>query len=204
MEGITIEWAPNPLFTKVILDERAKTEFKLRLIIDHVSMDLFGAYFNLNKEKWPEHYDPERALSELKPIFETGAKSDDDHIEVLAKDASYEWYLEELTGAHGGDCTCVACSCPKCRAENILGIDTIRGLGKHEASKILDAFGGYDNARPLDQAIEHLENYKPVRTGAWQKFPQEDFDKHVPRWTEEGKRALAWLKQYRADHFQGE
>lgn len=204
MDGITIEWAQNPLFTKVLLDERAKVEFKLRLIIDHISMDLFGAYFNLNKEKWPDHFNPERALSELKPLFETEAKTDAEYIEILAEDAGYRWYLEELTGMHSGDCTCVACSCPKCRAESVLGIDTIKGLGKHEASAIHDAFGGFDGNRSIDDAIKHLENYELKRDGAWLKYPQEDFDKHVPRWTEENARALAWLKQYRADHFKGE
>lgn len=204
MDGITIEWAPNPLFTKVILDERAKTEFKLRLIIDHVWMDLFSAYFSLNKEKWPKHYDPERALQQLKPVFETDAQTDAENIEALAKDAGYEWYLEELTNAHCGDCTCVPASCPKCAAERVLGLDTIKGLGKHEASKIFGAFGGWENNRTLDEAIAYLESYKPVRGEAWLKYPQEDFDRHVQRWTEENKRALAWLKQYRDDHFKGE
>lgn len=204
MEGISIEWAQNPLFTKVILDDRAKTEFKLRVILDHLQMDLFGAYFNLNKEKYPDHYQPERALQHIAPFVELEYETDQQLIELLAKEANVDAYLEELTSVHCGDCTCVPASCSKCRAEGVLGLDTIKGLGKHEASKIFGAYGGWENNRTLDEAIAYLESYKPVRGEAWLKYPQEDFDVHVPRWTEEGQRALAWLKQYRADHFKGE
>lgn len=37
----------------------------------------------------------------------------------------HESYLEDLNGWHVGDCTCVPCSCGKCHAENLVGVDTL-------------------------------------------------------------------------------
>ena len=90
----------------------------------------------------------------------------------------------ELSGCHVGDCTCVACSCSKCWAEGLLGIDTIPGLGKHQASHISDEF--WITPTPsIHDVIAKLEDSHPVRSGAWENLPQEDFDRCVPRWIEE-------------------
>src|SRR6185369_3125953 len=49
-------------------------------------------------------------------------------------------YVVELAGEHSGDCVCFPCSCVKCHAESLLGVDTIPGLGKHSAYKVGAAF----------------------------------------------------------------
>ncbi len=51
-----------------------------------------------------------------------------------------KYLVDALKNAHCGDCTCIACSCDKCHAEELLGIHTTRGLGKHEASYVEAAF----------------------------------------------------------------
>ena len=70
-----------------------------------------------------------------------------------------------------------------------LGVDTIVGLGKHAAHKIAGTFGRGADERTLDEAIARLEH------------PAEDFERHVPRWTEDARRAAVWLRDYQMEHF---
>jgi hypothetical protein len=117
-------------------------------------------------------------------------------------DQLLEHYVTELQGHHVGDCTCVACSCSKCHAESLLGINTISGLGKHPANSINGAFGK-DNQKSIDEAIDYLANYKidPANyTGeAWKKLG--GYEQFVPRWLAETKHAHDWLVNYKNEHF---
>jgi hypothetical protein len=122
------------------------------------------------------------------------------HFELKSEKAVDELvadYTQELLSKHIGDCTCVPCSCTKCRAESLLEIDTIRGLGKHSSYKIDSAFSG---GVSIDEAVRRLENYQPTYDPN-SKWPRSDWEQHVPRWIEEGKRARAWLVAYRDEHF---
>lgn len=80
--------------------------------------------------------------------------------------------------------------------EEALGMSTIKGLGKHSASKIMGAFGDHDN---IDEAIAHLEK-KPsyVKSDTWPDSV--GYDIHIPRWEAEREAALKWLRQYKETH----
>jgi len=83
--------------------------------------------------------------------------------------------------------------------EEMIGIDTIKGLNKHAGYRISQAFY---KEKTLDEAIEYLNaNIVSTKDIEWDNFSQEDFDSHIPRWTEEGTLALTWLRNYRATHF---
>ena len=110
-----------------------------------------------------------------------------------------------LQSAHMGDCTCCPFSCEKCRAEGYLGIDTMPGLYKHDATKVEGAFG---DGRNIHEAIEWLANYDQhlAATPDDKKYkgtPQHIaiWDSAAPRWEMEGSRAHAWLVKYRDEHF---
>jgi len=140
------------------------------------------------------------AISRLAGDEKRNDQTFDEYVSECLEDA-----VLELADEHSGDCTCIACSCPKCRAESLLGIDTIDGLGKHEASKIAGAFkdDGADSEVPIDEAIMRLRNYRPVFRADRGWTSEADFNQHVPRWIEEGQRAFAWLETYRQKHFAG-
>ena len=104
----------------------------------------------------------------------------------------YAMAIKALKEDHCGDCTCVAMSCEKCYAEEKLGIDTIPGLGKHEANYVFSAFKNSDNT--LNGAIEWLENHVPSSTNP-------TWDEHVKRWKKEKEEAYIWLKKYKEQHF---
>ena len=97
--------------------------------------------------------------------------------------------------AHCGDCTCVPMTCTKCMAEEWLGINTIKGCGKHGLYKIDGAFRRNGGAAvSIEEAIENLRNYDPKADWA-------GWEVHAPRWMAEAKRALGWLIAYRDAHF---
>ena len=113
-------------------------------------------------------------------------------------------YIDDLLGPHCGDCTCVPCTCTKCWAESFFSLDTIKGLGKHEASKIWHCFEEYDKkgkkwkqVRTINEVIETLRNYK-VSEKDHRKLGE-----HAVRWEREAINAVAWLEEYRDTHFPG-
>lgn len=188
-----IDWAENPLCTKIVLTDEEKNHFKTKIQLNAARDRLATAHFYLSeREDW---FNLERARRETDIFTEDGEDYIDD-----AKDL-YELYLEDLNGAsHIGDCTCFAASCSKCQAEHLLGIDTIEGLGKHEANKIQTAFKKYET---INEVLWYLKDYKVEipkdLNPAWGGV--ENFKKHIPRWEREGQNAYVWLKKYRDDHF---
>lgn len=213
-----IEYAPNPLYTKVILDEHEQEIFKWKIRLKEYEEMVYSAYHTLTHHDWWNSLiakngeaKPVRtlqdtideAVKELHPDYwmdeEDGKQTKmEERVEML-----FKLHMDDLVGYHVGDCTCVPCSCSKCWAENLLGIDTIKGLGKHEASKINSAFGR-QNEKTLDEVIASLEDYEPKpfeANPAFKNWTKEDHDKHIPRWREEGKRAHIWLINYRNTHF---
>lgn len=189
-----ITWNENPLMTTIELDEHEKTELWYKTKVEQMEWLLHGAHFHLTEDK--PYFDLERAKQECDPeyyIADRGEKSKlDERVDMIVKE-----YIEALKGPHVGDCTCVACSCDKCHAEDLLGINTIPGLGKHEAVKIHSAFGEYmrpwKRKRNIDQVIEYLENYEP-------KADWDGWEAHAGRWKAEAKDACEWLKNYKIEH----
>ena len=194
-----IVYNKNPLHTQVFLDEHEKKEFWLKIKIEELEHQLFGAHFHLTEK---DFCDIERAKQESDPKYYW---ADDGEKPLIDKrvDTLYNCFIENLEhNPHGGDCTCVACSCSKCQAESLLKIDTMPGLGKHEAHKIQGAFilNGETKwgspQRSIEEAIETLSHYKCEGPPPW-----EGAEAHYPRWEAETERAHKWLINYRDLHF---
>lgn len=177
-----IIYTQNPLKSIVHLDAHDRELFKLNIRIEELEENMFNAHFHLNPDD--QYYDPVKARNAL---YEDKAKLDDRVTEL------YECYMGNLAGEHCGDCICVPCACTKCYAENLFGIGTITGLGKHAASKIHSAFGK-DNDKTLAQALDSLKNYNS--NTEWKEW-----EKYSDGWIEDNKFAYEWLLKYKADHF---
>lgn len=201
-----ITYTPNPLNTIIELDEHEKKELWYKLKIEALVERLFRVHYELTYGS-RENPKVDSILADVDPDYylndedETGRSRLDKRI-----DEALAYYLDDLRSAHMGDCVCFACSCSKCHAEDLLGINTIKGLGKHPANKIDGAFSNGKNGdvwlpqASIHEAITRLENYdpKPVSSAAWDKVG--GFDVHVPRWKEEAEAALVWLRNYRDEH----
>ncbi len=190
-----ITYNKNPLYTTIELDEHEKKELWYKIKVEQLEELIFGAHFHLKEGKY---FDLEKARKEVDPEYYcTDEKSPLDKRcdELLA------YYLDDLQSCHVGDCTCVPCSCSKCHAESLLGIDTIPGLGKHSAYKV-DAAFGKDNERSIEEAIAYLANYEPAPPSdpkTWEKVG--GYEQHIPRWKAEAKVAHDWLVNYKNTHF---
>ena len=189
-----IYWNKNPLYTTIELDQHEKKELWYKIKLKEMEELLFSAHFHLQEDKY---FDLAQARKEVEPDYYC---TDDKSPLDKRCDEMLEYYLAELKDKHAGDCTCIPCSCSKCHAESLLDMDTIKGLGKHSAYKIDSAFGP-NNEKTIDQAIESLANYVPVKGENWKNTSQADFDKHIPRWTEEARAAHVWLVNYKKEHF---
>jgi hypothetical protein len=185
-----ILWNENPLKTSIDLDKNDIEIFRLKLRIEHLTESAYSAYFHLKNET--SDADPTaaaKALSTLEELF--------GHDNSLSDDPPFfEVYLTELKkGYHCGDCTCVPASCAKCAAEEILGVNTIKGLGKHQARLIDSAFNNGAN-RTIDDVIDYLERYEPKNPGGQFAMSPEEIDKLMNAWRSQARSARDWLIQY--------
>jgi hypothetical protein len=186
-----INWHQNPLRTTIDLDDRDRIQI-LRYIQNEEYYEILAGLDNWLSGKTWKYDEPnlEKVLEKVRGWSEICAMTIE-HEEVK----SFEDYLQM---SHGGDCTCWPMTCEKCLAEAALGIDTIKGLRKHSANKIMGAFGEKGD-RTIDEAIRLLEeepDYKKPET-----WPDSvDYDIHIPRWEKERESALKWLKAYKETH----
>lgn len=189
-----INWNKNPLRTTISLTEEEKEIFALKCLIDEYEERLTVAALYLNKEKYPKQFNPERAFTEVY-IYDESGNIDREKINEFKN-----YYLRELeSGYHIGDCTCFPSSCNRCIAEEILGVDTIKGLGKHPANSIQSLFG-IENEKSLDEVLEELSKEKKyTKPDSWPSTV--GYEQHIPRWEAERVAAYQWLKQYKEDHF---
>lgn len=191
-----ITYNKNPLFTTIDLDENDKKELWYKIKVAELEELLSSTHFYLEEGKY---FNLERARKEADPEYYcTDEKSPLDK----RCDELLEHYVSELQSRHIGDCTCLACSCSKCHAESLVGIDTIPGLGKHSAHKIDGAFGKH-NEKTIDEAIDSLANYDPKpsdpNSDGWKKLG--GYEQYIPRWKAEAKNAHDWLVNYKNEHF---
>ena len=209
-----ITYTPNPLNTIIELDEQEQEMFKLKIKVKELEENLGSAavYLDPKNASWimnptprrPEGHTMETLIEEvLDHYLNTSYMYGEGKYEGNGLDARvtelFEHYVSELKSNHIGDCTCFPMSCSKGHAEDMLGLNTTKGLGKHEGHKIQSAFSYKDGdvwkERTLAEAMAHLRasNLK------WQEST--DQSPHAPRWKAEAERALAWMEQYVAEHF---
>lgn len=172
-----IIWQPNPLKTIITLDEGEKRELWLRLKIESLEEMMGSADMDLD-DKWratsgkmntlEEAVAAARRSLDIRYVYgeaEHDGKTFDTWLSELC-----ETHLESLSGEHHGDCICACSTCFKCRAEDMLGIDTIAGLGKYDAPDIRGAFATVATGLPgrsIDDALETLSQ-KPKARAAYE------------------------------------
>lgn len=186
-----INWHQNPFLTTVELNERDKE----RILIAYQNEEYSNILCNLNLDLNGKYNRP--ALTDLQVIKEKVGKWGE-ICNLTVESEEIQSYIKELDYPHMGDCTCVPCTCFRCVVESMLGIDTIKGLGKHQANKIQGAFGK-DGNRTIDEVIAILDTipeYKKPPT--WPDGV--GYDVHIPRWESERKSAAVWLRKYKEEH----
>lgn len=199
-----ITYHENPLRTIVELDEHDREVLWLKIKIEELQNRLFNVNFHLTEERY---FDIEAAKRSSNPA--DYMQEDDQEKTAVDKrvDALFDAYVKELAGWHSGDCTCVPCTCMKCMAEGVLGVDTLSPFpGKQVLAKVDSAFLSYENGekkeRSLSEALDYLRDHRISRQkpDAW-RTTQEEYEKHIPRWEAEQARAYEYLKNHAKEHF---
>lgn len=179
-----ILYQQNPLDTIIELDDTDAEILRFKLIIEDLKDRIYIAHEMIDGE----NPDIMNALKEL-----DSNNFEDETLQDIAK-RKISWMIDELKKSHNGDCICVPMSCAKCYAESLLGIHTLKGLGKHQARHINNQFQKNNN---IDEVINSLENYQhPVKEIFFLDDPSV-FEKLCIRWTKEAKEAAEWLKVYK-------
>lgn len=187
-----IIWKKNPLATVIKIDDRDREYMRVKIEVDELWNKVYHVKF-LADPKWKRH-DPEKAIKEIIAI---------DHVKIDKRiNELMEYYENDLRQVHCGDCTCVPVSCTKCYAEEMLGINTIEGLGNHEGYKLISYFSKYNE---IDDVLNALDNYKVepfAENKAWRNsnFTEEYYNSWIPEWTAQAKSAAVWLRKYKEEH----
>lgn len=186
-----IDYHQNPFKTKVHLDERDR----YTMLIAYQNEQYINILCEL--DMWLEDKFPKREKPNLQKVLER-VKKWREICNLKEEDEDVQCFINAIDEEHLGDCICFACTCYRCYAESMLGIDTLDKLGKHEANKVLGAFGK-DGDRTIDEAIEILEKDKEYKKP--DNWPDTvGYEIHIPRWEQERKNALKWLKEYKEKH----
>jgi hypothetical protein len=190
-----IIYAENPLNSVVELKPYEVEILRLKIKEERLEDLLIEAHLFLKEGSM---FDLERARHAVNLEKYSGNKYNSSPLDKRV-DIYLEEYLEALSTRHVGDCTCFASTCNKCQAECLLGIDTIEGLGKHEAHHLWCAFGespenDWKGMRTIDEAIDYLKNYEP-------KADWEGWEAHVSRWLSEARGAYKWLTKYKKKRY---
>ncbi len=190
------------MMTTIELDEHETEVLWLKVKVDELTWRIHGASFYLTEREKHNYFDLDRARRECDTDYLYNDEGGKENSKIDKRvDEIMEYYVEALMDSHCGDCTCVPSSCDKCHAEELLGIHTMKGLGKHQAVKIHSAFGEYmkpwKRKRNIHEVIEYLEKYDVAKDPPdWKGWERE-----VDRWNKEAKDACKWLKNYRNEHF---
>jgi hypothetical protein len=189
-----ISWHQNPFKTKVKIDDSDKE----RILLAHQNEEYSNILCDLNMDLNGKYN--RKTLTDLEVIKEkVGKWGEICNLTVDSKEI--QAYFDYLNTEHLGDCICIPCTCMRCWVEEMLGIDTLKGLYKHSASDVHGAFGK-TGENSIDEALEQLKEPHTYETrhSAWEKYPREEYEKHIPRWDEERKYGLEWLQKYKEEH----
>ena len=177
-----IRLAHNPLASTVELDQGELRALRLRVEIEDLEDRLLSAWALLAQGA---PVDASKLRSECDCSFMAPPKSLE-RAERLDRIAAQ--HAAELMGEHFGDCVCAPCSCAKCRAESLAGVDTLGKVGKHELRMIEGVFGGPSPALTAQEAAARLD--EPLSAS-------EDWHgAHLERWNAQRRQAARYMREH--------
>ncbi len=184
-----VNWHEHPFLTTVELDDRDKEHLLLAYQRDRYEDILFDIEIQIDNGS---------DINSIKKKLSSYA----DICNLVVDSEIIQNFIDELNYPHMGDCTCDAISCIRCKVEDMVGIDTLKGLGPHAARKVKAAYGGDTSGkanRTITEAIECLEKVPDyTRPDTWPK--DMEYDAYIPKWENDRHAALKWLKQYKQEH----
>jgi hypothetical protein len=196
-----ITYTDNPLATKIELDDFEKMKLWYKIKIKEMEELLWDSHFALEE--------PNVDIAKARKYLDYKYFSGDDNIKDGENspledrvDEMWKLMIQDLKeGYHAGDCTAIPCSCLKCYAEEMIGIDTLKGTTKFMNDKINWAFNYGKSKMTIDEAIKILEIHDCIPNDPENDFwkNQGGYEQFIPQWKEEYKLAAEWLKIYKKE-----
>lgn len=190
-------WNDNPMRTSVVLDDADRRLLRALVEVEELRECIGGAHLDLDPEWRQQHSKTEDSVAIQNAIMCLRYEWIEGEAEVCGKtfaqhvDDRTALYARELeSGVHDGDCTCVACSCLKCHAERLAGIDTIGGLTKGMGHAIAHRFAP---GKTSADVVAELRAYAPNPNDC------ERLRAHHDRWVADARAAADWLERYRSE-----
>jgi hypothetical protein len=186
-----INWNPNPFLTSIELNDDDKNHLLASIQNEEYAELLCRISRKLKDDEYKNQDEIATDVKKWQDICNMDQESDE-----------FKRYIFYLDDTHIGDCTCFAATCFRCLAEEMLGIDTKEKCYKHEFNVVMNAFYPKLNEHPrtIDEAILQLEKEKVfIKPDNWPS-DKISYEYHIPRWEQERKNALSWLKKYKENH----
>ena len=191
-----ITYAANPMNSTVELNEQEQKDLLARIKLEQLKEEIGYAAFLLGDQQSAGRPEDIRKATESlvrcnQSFYGAGGEEAGNAFDQRCGEILQQC-LKDLQQPHCGDCTCVPCSCGKCYAEELLGISTIEGLGKHEGHKLSTMKAG----ATASEIITELAAYDPYARCTW-GTPDQAL---AERWKQEANNALQWMRKYQAEH----
>lgn len=177
-----IHYHRNPFKSKITLTSIEKKELLYKLTIKrlHSMMDMASAYLSRSR---PRLFNPEKALNSVNIQYRSANGELPSQFDLQCQQ-EFDEMLKALSGEHLGDCVQVACSCTKCEAESLLGINTLPNMHQKTGGLLFEAFrleNEEDSHDDPERAMSYLQDLR---------------NKSIDN-TSEVDAAIRWLTAYR-------
>lgn len=187
-----ITYNSNPFATTVELDDTDRKYLSLAIQLE-AALSSINSYRVLDTTKDNQREYQRQHIERMNTIA----------FGTTSTDAELKEYEEALLDVHTGDCVQCPCTCRKCLAEQMLGIDTLQGLSDPaiagylffcfvEAGRIVD--------RNVSEVFDFLNTPNQQKPDSWANYTQEEYEKHIPTFESHRLAALAWYTAYVTQH----
>lgn len=195
-----VTWTPNPLRTVVEPDDAEIELMRWKQRVEELKDDITSAATHFKRGETEKamraiNIEPGDDMAVYNYLY--NSRDGKGGLERRV-DEMIDCYVRALRDVHVGDCTCVPASCAKCAAEEMMGIDTVKGMSKYVGHRIASAFapnknGDWQDTKSIDEAIAVLANFGP-------RDDWKGYEAHADRWMQQARDAHAWLSGYKTDH----
>jgi hypothetical protein len=210
-----IEYAENPLASKIYLDISEKKLLFWRYMWEMLDEEIYNFYYWMKdpekQKKWYKELDNKPALeaheeleknmhnNPLNTVYEKLNSIWEKMIHTEYDESRIQSFIEALQDEHHGDCVNQPSSCLKCYAEDVLDFDSVPNL-KHwggTAAQINGAFFNPDTEKK-DRKIEHAIDFLKSKDYNDNEYKKWDLE-YIEKWKQQTAWAIEYLEYYKKE-----
>jgi hypothetical protein len=186
-----IEYTQNPLTSIIHLDDFDKEKLKSKILISELTDIIYDDKFRLkDKSQYFSVKMAQEALEDIENVTN----------EVTTQ---YEYYIQEASQSHIGDCTAFPATCAKCYLEDYLNINTLNCYSKSILCSVQHTFIELGADATCTQVIEYLKGVDyGIIPDNW-KIRADIYYNMVEEFKKDNIDTIKYLENYRYRHLGG-